>query len=115
MNAKLEDLKEEIKSKEVKNVLCLIQNIPELYSFQNDFKSLEEACDEIALFDDEELIPYLVGEVFIYQDVEKTQVFFVYIVVFIALIAYSFITIFRVVSKKQKRNQMMRSNRQLRK
>lgn len=42
--------------------------------FQNDLKSLEEACDEIALFDDNEQIPYLVGEVFIYQGVEKTQV-----------------------------------------
>lgn len=44
---------------------------------QNDFKSIEEACDEIALFDEEEQIPYLVGEVFIYQGVEKTQVLYI--------------------------------------
>ncbi|EFA09930.1 probable prefoldin subunit 4 [Tribolium castaneum] len=55
LNAKLEDLKEEVKVKE------------------NDLKSLEEACDEIALFDEEEKIPYLVGEVFILQDTETTQ------------------------------------------
>ncbi|CAG9837364.1 unnamed protein product [Diabrotica balteata] len=55
LNAKLEDLKDEIKRKE------------------NDLKSIEDACDEIALFDDDELIPYLVGEAFIYQNVEKTQ------------------------------------------
>lgn len=41
---------------------------------QNDLKNLEDACDEIALFDDDEQIPYLVGEVFIYQNLEKTQV-----------------------------------------
>lgn len=41
---------------------------------QNDLKSLEDACDEIVLLDDDEQIPYLVGEVFIYQDIQKTQV-----------------------------------------
>ncbi|KAJ3661877.1 hypothetical protein Zmor_006255 [Zophobas morio] len=55
LNAKLEDLKEEVKVKE------------------NDLKSIEEACEEVVLFDDEEKIPYLVGEVFIHQDVETTQ------------------------------------------
>ncbi|KAL3285380.1 hypothetical protein HHI36_019486 [Cryptolaemus montrouzieri] len=55
LHAKLKDLKDELKVKE------------------NDLKSLEEACDEISLFDDEEKIPYLVGEVFIYQDTTKTQ------------------------------------------
>ncbi|KAG5894099.1 hypothetical protein JTB14_003955 [Gonioctena quinquepunctata] len=55
LNAKLEDYKVEVQLKE------------------NDLKSLEDACDEIALFDDEEQIPYLVGEVFIYHNVEKTQ------------------------------------------
>lgn len=70
----MDDLKEEIKSKEVKILpWCLLFN--NLFLFiQNDFKSIEEACDEIALFDEEEQIPYLVGEVFIYQGVEKTQV-----------------------------------------
>ncbi|KAB0796459.1 hypothetical protein PPYR_10520 [Photinus pyralis] len=55
LNAKLEDLKFEIKEKE------------------NDLKKLEDACDEIILLDETERIPYLVGEVFIYQDIEKTQ------------------------------------------
>lgn len=45
-----------------------------LFIFQNDLKSLEEACDEIALFDEDEQIPYLVGEVFIYQNTETTEV-----------------------------------------
>ncbi|XP_045463657.1 probable prefoldin subunit 4 [Harmonia axyridis] len=40
---------------------------------ENDLKSLEEACDEIALFDDDEKIPYLVGEVFISRDATTTQ------------------------------------------
>ncbi|KAJ8919676.1 hypothetical protein NQ315_006204 [Exocentrus adspersus] len=46
LNAKLDDYKEEIKVKE------------------NDLKSLEEACDEIDLFDEDEQIPYLVGRGF---------------------------------------------------
>lgn len=78
MNAKLEDLKEEIKTKEVNDVPYFTNfNSSFVMLFQNDFKSLEEACDEIALFDEDELIPYLVGEVFIYQGVEKAQVFIV--------------------------------------
>ncbi|KAK5642538.1 hypothetical protein RI129_008705 [Pyrocoelia pectoralis] len=55
LNAKLEDLKFEIKEKE------------------NDLKKLEDACDEIVLLDETEKIPYLVGEVFIYQDIDQTQ------------------------------------------
>ncbi|KAF5280541.1 hypothetical protein FQR65_LT00292 [Abscondita terminalis] len=55
LNAKLDDLKFDIKEKE------------------NDLKKLEDACDEIILLDELEKIPYLVGEVFIYQDIEKTQ------------------------------------------
>ncbi|XP_017774808.1 PREDICTED: prefoldin subunit 4 [Nicrophorus vespilloides] len=55
LNARREDLKEEIKVKE------------------GDLTNIEEACDEVALYDDEEKVPYLVGEVFIYQDCEKTQ------------------------------------------
>ncbi|CAH1962967.1 unnamed protein product [Acanthoscelides obtectus] len=55
LNAKLEDYKDEIKSRE------------------NDLQSIEEASEEIELFDDDEQIPYLVGEVFIYQNVENTQ------------------------------------------
>ncbi|XP_025836784.1 probable prefoldin subunit 4 [Agrilus planipennis] len=39
----------------------------------NDLKSLEDAVEEIALLDDDEKIAYLIGEVFIYQNTEKTQ------------------------------------------
>lgn len=35
---------------------------------------LEEAGDEILLLDDDEKVPYLVGELFVFQDIEKTQV-----------------------------------------
>ncbi|XP_065162648.1 probable prefoldin subunit 4 [Atheta coriaria] len=55
LNAKLEDIKEELKIKE------------------NDMKNFEEASEEIELLDDEENIPYLVGEVFVYQNLEKTK------------------------------------------
>ncbi|GAB0100971.1 Prefoldin subunit 4 [Sergentomyia squamirostris] len=54
-NARLEDLKEELKVR------------------QNDLKSLEEASDEIELFDDTEQIPFLLGEVFISHNLPKTQ------------------------------------------
>lgn len=40
---------------------------------ENDFKNLEDAFDEVTLLDDDEKIPYLVGEVFIYQDSTTTQ------------------------------------------
>ncbi|KZC08337.1 Prefoldin subunit 4 [Dufourea novaeangliae] len=51
----MEDLKEELKVK------------------QNELKNLEDACDEIILLDDDAKIPYYIGEVFIYEDLEKTQ------------------------------------------
>ncbi|XP_067002776.1 prefoldin subunit 4 isoform X2 [Anabrus simplex] len=55
-NAKLEDLKEELKQK------------------QNEMKNLEEACEELELMDeDSEKIPYFMGEVFVYQNVDCTQ------------------------------------------
>lgn len=54
-NAKLEDIKEDIKSK------------------QNKLKNLEEAVEEIELFDDDTQIPFLIGEVFISHDLPKTQ------------------------------------------
>ncbi|XP_076760035.1 prefoldin subunit 4 [Xylocopa sonorina] len=54
-NAKMDDLKEELKIK------------------QNELKNLEDACDEIVLLDDDAKIPYHIGEVFIYEDLEKTQ------------------------------------------
>jgi len=54
-NAKLEDIKEELKVK------------------QNDMTSLEEACDELALMDESDgKVPYLIGEVFICQNVDFT-------------------------------------------
>lgn len=36
-------------------------------------KNLEEASDEIELFDDDEQIPFVVGEVFISHNLAKTQ------------------------------------------
>ncbi|XP_035791143.1 probable prefoldin subunit 4 [Anopheles albimanus] len=53
-NAKVEDLKEELKIK------------------QNELKNLEEAGDEIDLLDDDVQIPFLIGEVFISHDQSKT-------------------------------------------
>lgn len=54
-NAKLDDLKDELVAK------------------KNDLKSLEEALDEIELFDEDEQISYVVGEVFISYGLTKTQ------------------------------------------
>lgn len=52
--AKIEDLKEDLKIK------------------KNDLTNIEEAIEEIELVDDEQ-IQFLIGEVFIYNNVEKTQ------------------------------------------
>lgn len=54
-NAKLEDLKDELAIR------------------QNDLTSLEEAVDEIELFDADDQIPFVVGEVFISYNLAKTQ------------------------------------------
>ncbi|KOC60626.1 Prefoldin subunit 4 [Habropoda laboriosa] len=54
-NAKMDDLKEELKMK------------------QNVLKSLEDACDELVLLDEDAKIPYYIGEVFVYETMEKTQ------------------------------------------
>ncbi|KAG8232268.1 hypothetical protein J437_LFUL011755 [Ladona fulva] len=54
-NAKLDYLKDELKAK------------------QNELKNLEDAYEELELMDDDEKIAYLVGEVFVYQDLENTQ------------------------------------------
>lgn len=54
-NAKIEDLKEELKIK------------------QNELKNLEEAGDEIELLDNDTLIPFLIGEVFMSHDLLRTQ------------------------------------------
>ncbi|CAG5087732.1 Similar to PFDN4: Prefoldin subunit 4 (Homo sapiens) [Cotesia congregata] len=54
-NAQMDDLKEELKLK------------------QNDLKNLQDASDELALMDDDAKIPYRIGDLFVSQDVEKTQ------------------------------------------
>ncbi|CAG2056061.1 unnamed protein product [Timema podura] len=55
-NAKLEDFKDELKVK------------------KNELTNLEEASEELELMDEEsEKIPYFLGEIFVYQDVETTQ------------------------------------------
>lgn len=51
----MEDLREELKSK------------------QNELQNLVDANDEIELFDEDELIPFLIGEVFINHNLSKTQ------------------------------------------
>lgn len=45
-----------------------------IYILQNELKNLEDACDEISLLDEDAKIPYHIGEVFIYEDLERTQV-----------------------------------------
>lgn len=52
--AKIEDLKEDLKFK------------------KNELTNIEEAIEEIELVDDEQ-IQFLIGEVFIYNNLEKTQ------------------------------------------
>nr|BAN21107.1 prefoldin, subunit, putative [Riptortus pedestris] len=54
-NAKFEDFKEELKNK------------------KNELRNLEDAFDELELMDDTEQIPFMIGEVFIIQDLENTQ------------------------------------------
>lgn len=46
----------------------------DLTTKNNELKTLEEACEEIELFDEDEQIPYLIGEVFISHNLSKTQV-----------------------------------------
>lgn len=40
---------------------------------------MEDVCDELALMDDDAEIPYRVGDSFVKQDLEKTQVFYLFI------------------------------------
>ncbi|CAD7080828.1 unnamed protein product [Hermetia illucens] len=54
-NARLEDYKRELEIR------------------KNELKSLEEACEEIELFDEDEMIPFQIGEVFISHNLPKTQ------------------------------------------
>lgn len=55
-NARMDDLKMELEMK------------------KNDLKSVEEALDEIELFDEDEDIPFLIGEVFLSHKLPRTQV-----------------------------------------
>ncbi|KAG6459458.1 probable prefoldin subunit 4 [Manduca sexta] len=55
LNARVEDYKDELKVK------------------QNDMKNLEDAVEELSLTDENEKIPYLIGEVFICQNLEETM------------------------------------------
>ncbi|EDW73020.1 uncharacterized protein Dwil_GK17318 [Drosophila willistoni] len=54
-NARMDDLKVELDVK------------------KNELKCVEEALDEIELFDEEEDIPFLIGEVFLLHKLSKTQ------------------------------------------
>lgn len=45
----------------------------ELEMKKNDLKCVEEALEEIELFDEEEDIPFLIGEVFLSHKLGKTQ------------------------------------------
>ncbi|XP_075161422.1 prefoldin subunit 4 [Haematobia irritans] len=45
----------------------------ELDMKKNDLKSVEEALDEIELFDEDEDIPFLFGEVFLSHKLSRTQ------------------------------------------
>ncbi|XP_031840541.1 prefoldin subunit 4 [Nomia melanderi] len=43
---------------------------------QDELKNLEDACDEVSnlfLLDEDVKIPYYIGEVFVWEDMEKTQ------------------------------------------
>ena len=48
----------------------------ELEMKKNDLKSLEEAVEEIELFDEDDEIPFLVGEVFLSHKLGRTQASF---------------------------------------
>lgn len=56
LNAKLEETKYDLESK------------------QNELKNTKEAVDEIELFDEDELIPYVEGDVFVSYKLPKVQV-----------------------------------------
>ncbi|XP_043266499.1 prefoldin subunit 4-like [Venturia canescens] len=57
LNAQMDDLKEELKIK------------------QNELKNLEDTCDELELLDNDDVIPYHIGDVFINQGLPITQAF----------------------------------------
>ncbi|XP_078040860.1 prefoldin subunit 4 [Augochlora pura] len=45
----------------------------ELKIKQDELKNVEDASDEIVLLDEDVKVPYFIGEVFIHEDLEKTQ------------------------------------------
>ncbi|CAB0032821.1 unnamed protein product [Trichogramma brassicae] len=56
LNAKLEDYKDELRLA------------------QNDLQNINDAVSEIELFDDDVQIPYHLGEVFVHENLDQTQV-----------------------------------------
>ncbi|KAL7301862.1 hypothetical protein TKK_0005467 [Trichogramma kaykai] len=57
LNAKLEDYKDELRLA------------------QNDLQNINDAVSEIELFDDDVQIPYHLGEVFVHENLDQTQVY----------------------------------------
>ncbi|CAH0385421.1 unnamed protein product [Bemisia tabaci] len=55
LNAKLEDLKDELK---IKN---------------NELQNIKDAVEELELADDDTKVPFLMGDIFIHQDMPSTQ------------------------------------------
>uniref|UniRef100_A0A0K8TP25 Prefoldin subunit 4 n=1 Tax=Tabanus bromius TaxID=304241 RepID=A0A0K8TP25_TABBR len=55
-NARLEDFKSELEAR------------------KNDLKNLDDAFEEIELFDEDEIIPCLIGEVFVCNSLDETQI-----------------------------------------
>jgi chaperonin cofactor prefoldin len=45
-----------------------------IYNLQNELKNLEDAFDELVLMDDDVKIPFYIGEIFVHQSLETTQV-----------------------------------------
>ncbi|XP_063235511.1 prefoldin subunit 4 [Bacillus rossius redtenbacheri] len=54
-NARFEDLKDQLKAK------------------KNDLRNLDNAADDLLLVDDSDMIPYAMGEVFVYRSVPQIQ------------------------------------------
>lgn len=47
--------------------------------FQNELKNLQDAFEELDMvLDDDEMFPFLMGEIFLYQNLEDTKVCFPY-------------------------------------
>lgn len=79
----MEDLKQEISIKKVilpsipymKCFEIFLADVLFFCLFQGKLENITFACDELVLADDGDgKIPYFIGEIFIYQDLESTQV-----------------------------------------